>query len=120
MRSAGLHGVYAARFVRTTQVDPAADRATDLVDRRFAAEGPDRLWVADITYVPTRAGLLYLSIVLEVWSRWVVGWMTDTHLKTDRVLDTLNVALAQRRPDGVIHHRDRGCQCTSYAFGKRC
>ena len=120
MRSAGLRGVYAARFVRTTQVDPTADRATDLVDRRFAAEGPDRLWVADITYVPTWAGFLYLAIVLDVWSRRIVGWMMDTHLRTELVLDALNMALAQRRPDGVIHHSDKGCQYTSYAFGKRC
>jgi transposase InsO family protein len=120
MRSAGLRGVYAARFVRTTQVDPAADRATDLVDRQFAADGPDRLWVADITYVPTWVGFLYLAIVLDVWSRRVVGWMMDTHLKTELVLDALDMALAQRRPDGVIHHSDRGCQYTSYAFGKRC
>jgi transposase InsO family protein len=80
MRSAGLRGVYAARFVRTTRVDPAAGRATDLVERQFAAEGPDRLWVADITYVPTWAGFLYLAIVLDVWSRRIVGWMMDTHL----------------------------------------
>jgi transposase InsO family protein len=120
MRSAGLRGVYAARFVRTTQVDPTADRATDLVDRQFAADGPDRLWVADITYVPTWVGFLYLAIVLDVWSRRVVGWMMDTHLRTELVLDALDMALAQRRPDRVIHHSDRGCQYTSYAFGKRC
>lgn len=120
MRSAGLRGVYAARYVRTTQVDPTADRATDLVDRQFAADGPDRLWVADITYVPTWVGFLYLAIVLDVWSRRVVGWMMDTHLKTELVLDALDMALAQRRPDRVIHHSDRGCQYTSYAFGKRC
>jgi len=120
MRSAGLRGVHPARFVRTTQIDPGAERATDLVNRRFAAEGPDRLWVADITYVPTWAGFLYLSIVLDVWSRRIVGWMMDTNLRTELVLDALNMALAQRRPDGVIHHSDRGCQYTSYAFGKRC
>jgi transposase InsO family protein len=78
MRSAGLRGVYAARFVRTTQVDPTADRAIDLVDRQFAADGPDRLRVVDITYVPTWVGFLYLAIVLDVWSRRVVGWMMDS------------------------------------------
>jgi putative transposase len=120
MRSAGLRGVHPARFVCTTQVDDAAAYATDLVDRQFVAEGPDRLWVADITYVPTWAGFLYLAIVLDVWSRRIVGWMMDTNLKTQLVLDALNMALAQRRPDGVIHHSDKGCQYTSYAFGKRC
>jgi putative transposase len=120
MRSAGLSCVFAARYVRTTQADPAADRPTDLVERQFAAEGPDRLWVADITYVPTWAGFLYLAIVLDVWSRRIVGWMMDTHVKSELVLDALDMALAQRRPFGVIHHSDRGCQYTSYAFGKRC
>ncbi len=120
MRCAGLRGVYAARFVRTTRVDPAAGRAIDLVDRQFVAPGPDRLWVADITYVPTWAGFLYLAIVLDVWSRRIVGWMMDTHLRTELVLDALDMALAQRRPNRVIHHSDRGCQYTSYAFGKRC
>jgi putative transposase len=120
MRTAGLRGVYAARFVRTTRVDPLAERAIDLVDRQFVAPGPDRLWVADITYVPTWAGFLYLAIVLDVWSRRVVGWMMDTSLKTELVLAALDMALAQRRPTGVIHHSDRGCQYTSYAFGKRC
>ena len=120
MRTAGLRGVYAARFVRTTRVDPLAERAIDLVDRQFVAPGPDRLWVADITYVPTWAGFLYLAIVLDVWSRRVVGWMMDTNLKTELVLAALDMALAQRRPAGVIHHSDRGCQYTSYAFGKRC
>jgi transposase InsO family protein len=110
MRSAGLRGVYAARFVRTTRVDPLAERAIDLVDRQFVAQGPDRLWVADITYVPTWAGFLYLAIVLDVWSRRIVGWMMNTHLRTELVLDALDMALAQRRPDGVIHHSDRGCQ----------
>jgi putative transposase len=120
MRSAALRGVHPARFVRTTQTDPAAEHATDLVERQFVAPGPDRLWVADITYVPTWAGFLYLAIVLDVWSRRIVGWMMDTHLRSELVLDALNMALAQRRPDRVIHHSDKGCQYTSYAFGKRC
>ena len=120
MRSAALRGVHPARFVRTRQADPTAEHATDLVERQFVAPGPDRLWVADITYVPTWAGFLYLAIVLDVWSRRIVGWMMDTHLRTELVLEALNMALAQRRPDGVIHHSDKGCQYTSYAFGKRC
>ena len=120
MRAAGLQGLQLRRFVTTTVGDPAADRAVDQVDRQFTADGPDRLWVADITYVPTWAGFLYLAIVLDVWSRRIVGWAMEPHLKTELVLSALNMALAQRRPEVVIHHSDRGCQYTSYAFGKRC
>ncbi len=120
MRAAGLHGLQARCFVTTTVNDPTAARARDQVDRQFTAAGPDRLWVADITYIPTWAGFLYLAIVLDVWSRRVVGWAMETHLRTELVMSALNMALAQRRPDAVIHHSDRGCQYTSYAFGKRC
>ena len=120
MRAAGLKGVPPPKFVATTIADAESDRALDKVDRRFSAEGPDRLWVADVTYVPTWAGFLYLAIVLDVWSRRIVGWAMAHHLKTALVLDALEMALAQRRPESVIHHSDRGCQYTSYAFGKRC
>lgn len=120
MREAGLKGLHPLKFVTTTVADSAADRALDKVDRQFNAEGPDRLWVADITYVPTWSGFLYLAIVLDVWSRRIVGWAMASHLKTELVLDALDMALAQRRPESVIHHSDRGCQYTSYAFGKRC
>ena len=110
MRAAGLKGLQPAKFVTTTVADPAADRALDKVDRQFSAEGPDRLWVADITYVPTWSGFLYLAIVLDVWSRRIVGWAMVNHLKTELVLDALDMALAQRRPESVIHHSDKGCQ----------
>ena len=120
MRAAGLKGLPPPKFVATTVADAESDRALDKVDRRFSAEGPDRLWVADITYVPTWAGFLYLAIVLDVWSRRIVGWAMAHHLKTALVLDALEMALSQRRPKSVIHHSDRGCQYTSYAFGKRC
>jgi putative transposase len=120
MRTAGLVGAQPQRFVRTTMTDPAAEHALDLVDRQFAAEGPDRLWVADITYIPTWSGFLYLAVVLDVWSRRIVGWAMETHLRTELVMSALNMALTQRRPREVIHHSDRGCQYTSYAFGKRC
>lgn len=120
MRAAGLKGLKPPSFVTTTVADAAADRALDKVDRQFRADGPDRLWVADITYVPTWSGFLYLAIVLDVWSRRIVGWAMANHLKTELVLNALDMALAQRRPDAVIHHSDRGCQYTSYAFGKRC
>ena len=120
MRAAGLKGLPPPKFVATTVADAESDRALDKVDRRFSAEGPDRLWVADITYVPTWAGFLYLAIALDVWSRRIVGWAMAHHLKTALVLDALEMALSQRRPESVIHHSDRGCQYTSYAFGKRC
>ena len=120
MRLAKLKGLQPKRFVVTTVSDPTADRALDKVERRFTAKGPDRLWVADITYVPTWAGFLYLAVVLDVWSRRIVGWAMENHLKTELVLAALDMALAQRRPQAVIHHSDRGTQYTSYAFGKRC
>jgi putative transposase len=120
MRAAGLRGAMLRRFVITTTPDLKASRAIDLVDRRFYAEGPDRLWVADITYIPTWAGFLYLAMVLDVYSRRIVGWAMETHLRTELILSALGMALVQRRPEAVIHHSDRGCQYTSYAFGKRC
>jgi putative transposase len=120
MRAAGIKGLQPTKFVTTTIADPEADRALDKVDRQFCADGPDRLWVADITYVPTWTGFLFLAIVLDVWSRRVVGWAMANHLRTELVLAALDMALAQRRPEAVIHHSDKGCQYTSYAFGKRC
>ncbi|CAN5897020.1 hypothetical protein BH20PSE1_BH20PSE1_08330 [soil metagenome] len=120
MHAAGLYGATPQRLVRTTVAEPRAERAVDLVYRQFVAGGPDRLWVADITYIPTWSGFLYLAVVLDVWSRQIVGWAMETHLRTELVLSALNMALVQRRPREVIHHSDRGCQYTSYAFGKRC
>jgi putative transposase len=120
MRAAGLQGVMPKRFVRTTVSDDAHPVTSDLVDREFKADGPDQLWVADITYIPTWAGFLYLAVVLDVWSRKIIGWAIESHLRTELVLAALNAALAQRRPERVVHHSDHGCQYTSYAFGKRC
>lgn len=121
MRAAGLRGVMPQRFASTTVRDRANTVSTDLVDRQFKASGPDRLWVADITYIPTWAGFVYLAIVLDVWSRKIVGWAMENHLKTELVLAALNTALTQRRPPAsVVHHSDHGCQYTSYTFGKRC
>jgi len=119
MRAAGLQGV-SRRTVRTTVRDETTRPAPDLVDRQFTAAGPDRLWVADITYVPTGAGFLYLAVVLDAWSRRVIGWAMASHLRTELVLAALDMALAQRRPTDVIHHSDHGCQYTSLAFGRRC
>jgi putative transposase len=120
MHAGGLRGVTTRHFVRTTVRDEAQTATVDLVDRQFKADGPNQLWVADITYIPTWAGFLYLAIVLDVWSRKIVGWSMATHLRAELVLDALNAALEQRRPTQVVHHSDHGCQYTSYAFGKRC
>jgi putative transposase len=120
MRAAGLEGVSRRRPVYTTVRDHDARPAPDLVDRDFVAPGPDQLWVADITYIPTWAGFVYLAVVLDVWSRRVVGWALATHLRTELVLGALNMALGQRRPQAVIHHSDQGTQYTSIAFGLRC
>ena len=106
MREAGLAGVSRRKGPRTTRRDPQARPAPDLVERRFEGEAPDRLWVADITYVPTAAGFLYLAVVLDVFSRRVVGWSMADHLRTERVLDALDMAVGQRRPASVIHHSD--------------
>jgi len=120
MRAAGLQGVSRRRVCRTTTRDANGRPAPDLVERDFTADGPDRLWVADITYIPTWAGFLYLAVVLDAWSRRIVGWAMETHLRTELVLEALNMAIWRRRPDSVIHHSDQGCQYTSIAFGRRC
>lgn len=120
LRAAGLRGATLKRYVVTTQSDPKAPRPHDLVDRKFYADGPNRLWVADITYIPTWSGWLYLAMVLDVWSRRVVGWSMGTSLATELILQALDMAIEQRKPERVIHHSDQGCQYTSFAFGKRC
>jgi putative transposase len=120
MRRAGMQGVSRRKQFRTTVRDETARPAPDLVDRQFQAGGPDQLWVADITYVPTWAGFLFLAVVLDAWSRRVIGWAMETHLRTELVLAALDMAVAQRRPTTVIHHSDQGCQYTSVAFGQRC
>lgn len=120
MKAAGLKGVSRRRFVATTTTDKRVRPAADLVDRNFVAERPDQLWVADITYVPTWAGFLYLAVVLDAFSRRIVGWAMGFDLKAQLVLDALNMAIGQRRPKNVIHHSDQGSQYTSVAFGLRC
>jgi putative transposase len=120
MRAAGLSGASRRKAVRTTRRDSRARPAPDLVQRAFTADSPDRLWVADITYIPTWAGFLYLAVVLDAFSRRIVGWAMATHLRSQLVLDALDMALAQRRPNDVVHHSDQGSQYTSIAFGARC
>ncbi len=120
MRRAGLQGVTRRKGTFTTVRDRDARPAPDLVSRNFVASAPNRLWVADITYIPTWAGFLYLAVVIDAWSRRVVGWAMENHLRTELVLQALEMALFQRRPSEVIHHSDQGCQYTSIAFGLRC
>ena len=106
MRSVGVAGVSRRRGPRTTRRNAQARPAPDRVERRFEADAPNRLWVADITYVPTLAGFLYLAIVLDVFSRRVVGWAMAGHLRTALVVEALEMAVTQRRPEAVIHHSD--------------
>jgi putative transposase len=120
MKQTGLVGVSRRKWTVTTRRDQSARPAPDLVDRRFTADKPNQLWVADITYVPTWIGFLYLAVVLDVWSRKVVGWAMASHLKTSLVTAALEMAVIQRAPNGVIHHSDQGCQYTSFEFGRRC
>jgi putative transposase len=110
MAAAGLTGVSRRKGTTTTRRDRDARPAPDLVERNFAAAAPDQLWVADITYISTWAGFLYLAVVVDAWSRRVVGWAMATHLRSELVLEALNMALTQRRPTTVIHHSDQGCQ----------
>jgi putative transposase len=119
MRLAGLAGVSRRKFTVTTRRD-GSRQAPDLVERNFTADRPDQLWVADITYIPTWAGFLYLAVVLDACSRRIVGWSMATSLGTQLVLDALDMALTTRRPKSVIHHSDQGSQYTSIAFGTHC
>jgi putative transposase len=120
MRVAGLVGCHRRRHLVTTVREPSATPAPDQVQRQFVASAPDQLWTADITYIPTYAGFLYLAVVLDVYSRRIVGWAMADHLRTELVLAALEMALWNRRPaPGVLHHSDHGCQYTSLAFGTR-
>jgi len=120
MQKAGLRGCMRGRPKHTTRRDPHATPAPDLVKRNFAAAAPDRIWTADITYVHTQEGLLYLAFILDVYSRKVVGWSIANHLGTELVVDALEMALWRRKPKaGLVHHSDRGVQYTSLSFGKR-
>ena len=120
LRLAGLQGCHRRRGPRTTRRNRDMAPAPDLVNRDFVASAPDRLWVADITYVPTWAGFLSLAVVLDACSRRVVGWAMAEHLRTELVVEAVEMALWQRRPPGgVIHHSDQGSQYASLIFGRR-
>ena len=109
MRETGLQGVTRRRGTFTTVRDEQRRPYPDRVERAFVAEAPNELYVADITYIPTWAGFLYLAVVLDVFSRRIVGWSMATHLRSALVLDALEMALWQRKPEQVIHHSDQGC-----------
>ncbi len=121
MRAAGLRGVSRRRGLTVTTERNRRERpAPDLVKRQFAADAPNQLWVADMTYIPTWAGFVYLAMVLDACSRKVVGWAMGEEMTADLVVAALNMALATRKPGSVIHHSDQGSQYTSLAFGGRC
>jgi len=120
MKKAGIMGVSRRKKHGLTKRDKNAQPIPDLVDRNFTADGPDQLWVADITYIPAGSNFLYLAVVLDVWQRKVVGWSMAAHLRTELVLGALEMAIWRRQPKDVIHHSDQGCQYTSIAFGKHC
>ena len=111
MRAAGLQGCHRRRRHGLTRRDPQAAPAPDLVERNFTPPAPDRLWVADITQQRTGEGWLYVAAVLDCFSRRIVGWSMAEHLRTELVLDALEMAIAQRQPAaGLVHHSDHGCQ----------
>jgi putative transposase len=122
MRQAGIQGVTRRRKTSTTRRDPHAQPSDDLVNRVFVVEGPDRLWVADITEHPTLEGKVYLAAVLDCWNRECIGWSITDHLRAEMVCDALDMATWRRRPDpdtGLVHHADHGTQYTSWVFGQR-
>jgi putative transposase len=117
---AGLQGCHRRKGPAAPRRTPGPPPAPDLVRRDFAAPAPDRLWVADITYVPTWAGFLYLAVVLDVHSRRVVDWAMAEHLRSELVVEAVTMATSRRRPaPGAIHHSDQGSQYASLAFGQR-
>jgi len=122
MREEGLEGVRRGKKKRTTIPDEDAERPRDLVNRDFTAPGPNRLWVADLSYVATWSGFVYVAFVIDVFSRFIVGWRASTSLRTDFVLDALEMAIWARRHEsitGLVHHSDRGSQYLSIAYTER-
>ena len=120
MRRAGLKGVQKRRFRCTTRSGRRERWAPDLVEREFTSDRPNALWLADVTYIDTLEGFLYLAAVLDVFSRMIVGWAMDARLGSQLVLKALEMACAQRGSQGVIHHSDHGSEYTAVAFGRRC
>jgi putative transposase len=121
MRGMGLQGVVRGKRVRTTLPDPAAANPRDLVKRAFKADRPNQLWVADFTFVSTWQGFAYVAFIIDVYSRFIVGWRVSRHMRTDFVLDALEQALHARQPapHQLVHHSDRGSQYLSIRYGER-
>jgi putative transposase len=122
MRVAGMRGVTRRRKVFTTRSDPDALRAADLVKRQFSATRPNALWVTDLTYVPTRTGMAYVCFIVDAFSRMIVGWRVAAHMRTDMVLEALEMARrsrGDRRLAGLVTHSDAGSQFTSVRFTER-
>ena len=121
MRNNQIQGVSRRRaWCITTERNKRERPAPDLVNRQFVATGTNQLWVADMTYIPTWAGFLYLAVVTDVYSRKVVGWAFGETMTSELVISALNMALLTRKPKSVIHHSDQGSQYTSIAFGNQC
>ena len=120
MRAAGISGLVKVKKGRTTIRVPGVRVADDLVERRFRPDRPNMLWVADITYLRTWEGWLYLAAVQDAFSRMIVGWAMAEHIRTELVADALGMALARRRPEpGLIHHSDQGSQYVALGFGQQ-
>jgi putative transposase len=121
MRQAGIAGIHRRKYHGCTRRDPAANPSEDLVNRQFAVDGPDRLWVMDVTEHRTDEGKVYLGVVVDAWSRRVVGWSIADHIRSELVVDAVQMAVWRRRPPTgqTVAHSDHGSQYTSWAFGKR-
>lgn len=121
MRELGIRGVKRGRWARTTISDESAERSRDLVDRDFTADRPDRLWVTDLTYVPTWSGVAYVWFIVDAFSRRIVGWRVASHMRTDMVLDALEMARWSRGTnlEGLVAHSDAGSQFTGIRYGER-
>jgi len=122
MRQLGLRGVRRGKRHRSTIPDPIAARPADLVERTFKASAPNRLWVADLTYVKTHSGWVYVAFVIDVYSRMIVGWQASRSLRSDLALDALEMAIYARRDqnlDGLVHHSDRGVQYLAIRYTER-
>jgi putative transposase len=121
MRELGLEGIRRGKTRRTTTSDEVAPRPADLVERDFSATRPNELWVADLTYVATWSGFVYVAFVIDVFSRFIVGWQTSRSLRTDLAIDALEMAIWRRKGglDGLVHHSDRGSQYLSIRYTER-